>query len=326
MAIELKFSTNMYKEIANKNIINYDNGIMASDAFMLLINGLEKDELHNICLLLQEKLNYLDLSIEDCYELTQSNNDYKDLILETAYETIEKFGNIGIKMNGTFNTTSFISHSLYEGKCASILAKAQKLNPDVAMKLGILHDIGRKIDQSFNHVIKGFEYLVDQGLNDEAFCCLTHSFVPHKIDGVLKGGRCCTCDEPPIGFYVDHNGIEQIPNDSKDDLYKFLEGYQFNDYDILLNISDLMATADGITSPYERVADIRTRKPAGANESYFLSNFISIMQNILYNEDVVGPSLYMSMDKTKLNEIFQNTSNEFIDYFNNINSIENSLK
>ena len=77
----------------------------------------------------------------------------------------------------------------------------------------------------------------------------------------FKGGRCANCDPALNGFYIDENGNPNwIEGSIKDDVTEFLENYNYNDYDLIVCMSDLMATAKGITTPYERVNDIATRK------------------------------------------------------------------
>ena len=50
------------------------------------------------------------------------------------------------------------------------------------------------------------------------------------------------------------------------------------------NIADLIATSDGITTPYDRVQDVATRKkPDIRNRGYFLSEFSNKVLNIYFN-------------------------------------------
>ena len=161
------------------------------------------------------------------------------------------------------------------GIVSSNLANLLEINKNVALTLGLLHDYGRRKDQSFNHVIEGFQSLVDLNLNNEAIVCLTHSF--------LNGGRCCN-NEPAInGFYVDEEGNPNFYEDTKkDDLTIFLERYNYTDYDLILNIADLMATSDAIVSPYERIEDIATRRKIDpTNRRYFLAELTNILIDLL---------------------------------------------
>lgn len=82
---------------------------------------------------------------------------------------------------------------------------------------------------------------------------MTHSFV--------NGNRCANNEPAEDGFYVDDTGNPRWEeNTAKDDITKFLENYQYNEYDNILTIADLMATDKGIVSPFDRIEDIATRK------------------------------------------------------------------
>lgn len=196
------------------------------------------------------------------------------------------------------------------------------LNPDVGMKLGILHDIGRKFDQSFMHTIKGYEYLCSLGYNDEAICCLTHSFLS---DETSKGNRSANCDPAPEGFYVNEEGKGVFREESnKDDITYFLEQYNYNLYDIILNISDLMATSKGITSPYDRVLDVYTRKSPDINSPFFKVCFVNALRRMLYMmyEDEKYSKLYNKNEvpDENVDNLLIETSNEFMSKYTELQS------
>ena len=180
-----------------------------------------------------------------------SPDEFKRAALECAFSIIENNEYLGTKIiNGKYNASAWISHSLNEGKLCSIIASSLGLNPDVAMKLGILHDIGRKKIHTFMHTILGYELLVDYGLEDEAIATLTHSFLPDVRKFDLRGSRCANCDKSLDGLIVDSNIDESFESEeNKDDMTLFLENYEYSIYDLILNISDLMAMSSGITSP-----------------------------------------------------------------------------
>ena len=86
---EFSFSNDKYKNIAINNK-STNNIHMPSEAFFLLINGLEIEDLDNLCKYIHK--HYFDssnnISIEDCYKLTQNMNldiKDKDAILNIAY-------------------------------------------------------------------------------------------------------------------------------------------------------------------------------------------------------------------------------------------------
>ena len=166
----------------------------------------------------------INLSIEDCFKLTQNIDTINIQATKSTMKIIEKLVfkclNKGINLgnrtisDGKINTSSWINHSLYAGECCAVLADKLGLDSYTAKVLGILHDYGRKFNHSFCHVIYGYEKLVDLGWNNEAIACLTHSFV--------NNGRCANNDAAVPGFFVDSNGSPKWkPGTIKDDVTLF---------------------------------------------------------------------------------------------------------
>ncbi len=253
------------------------------EAFMLLIKGVGKKDLDNLCNELQKI--YTELSEDDIYDLTQGKGDIFNnnprIVASVIYKCANNCMNAGKYMGsntinaGQINTSSWISHSIYEAQLAENIAEKLGLNKEKAMTLGILHDYGRKYTHTFEHVTVGFEKLVELGWEDEAIAAIVHSFI--------DGGRCANCDQAEEGFYIDEEGNAKWENeDDKDEVTKFLELYKYSIYDDILNIADLMATDKGIVSPEDRVKDIATRKkPEPKNRKFFLSKFINKMNEIM---------------------------------------------
>lgn len=275
--MSLYFKEERYKEAALKATEKaYKNKHSVEEAFFLLIENADAGDLSNLCELIQTHYQPIDLSIEDCYNLTQGigseklafDENVQGIIYACAYKCLESgksLGNRTIK-EGKINTSHWMGHCLLEGKLAGQLAKKMGLDVSRAQKLGILHDYGRKILHNTNHITIGYEELYDRGWSEEAIGCLTHSF--------LAGGRCSWNDAPEPGFYVDEEGNPHWQKDvEKDDMTLFLERYKFTEYDIILNISDLMVTSTAIISPAERIADIATRRSEfdPRNRLYFLA-------------------------------------------------------
>lgn len=317
---QLNFINDDYRNIAlnlrysELNIHNY------IDAFFLIINGMDRDSLSNLCDKMLDNSYLLcgDIKItkEQCYELTQRLDlcdEVKKVIYNLAEECIVSGMFLGTKMTGPFNTSSWVSHSYYVGECCANLASILGLDSDKAKTYGLLHDIGRKKDHGFKHVIYGFQDLVSVGWTDESIACLTHSFV--------KGGRCSNNEQAVLGFYVDEDGNAAWKEGiSKDDVTLFLEGYQYNAYDLILNIADLMATSDGIVSPYERIKDIATRKVLDpTNRGYFLADITNVFIDFLKKINYIDKNtLYIKARKdVSLNEI-EDRFNEISQYFYNI--------
>lgn len=320
----LDFTNEFYKNIAlNTTEVSYENGVTSKDAFLVLLNGLDYETIDNLCIEVANKLSLDDSHI--VYELIQrgpqdlQDDSFKDLVLATAYEMIHVNKTLGNKMVGKFNASSWISHCLYEGELASQLASAMGLDADTAMKLGLLHDVGRKFDHSFMHTIKGFEYLYSLGYQEEAFCALSHSFLPLPEDGKFMGSRCANCDPAIDGFYVNEDGQGVFEDGSKlDDMTQFLSVYQYNLYDIILNISDLMATSFGIVSPEERVNDVYSRKtPDPKNSPFFKVCFINALKRVMSSlsgehKEIEAINIKDFSSIEEIDSLFKSVSDEFL--------------
>jgi len=138
------------------------------------------------------------------------------------------------------------------------------------------------------------------------------------IHSFLKGGRCSNNEPALEGFYVDDNGNPNYSSIKKDDIALFLENYTFTDYDIILNITDLMTTDKGILPPHERIKDIASRRQIDpTNRGYFLAEFTNILIDIINKENNTNLN-YIKATKnislkeienyfTKISEIFYNT-------------------
>lgn len=319
--MNLDFSNNLFKEkVLSIKSVNYENNNSSEDAFLIILDGLEFEMIENLCNELAIKLS---INSYEVYKLIQSKKIPKKLLLETAYELIHNNIYLGNKIDDKkLNCSAWLSHCLYEGEVASNLASIMNLNPDTACKLGILHDVGRKFTHSFIHTIKGYEYLVNLGYNDEAIACLTHSFLPVFNNENIKGNRCANCDPALEGFYVndDGEGVFQEEN-QKDDIAKFLDNYQYNNYDIILNISDLMATSTSIISPYERMIDVYSRRIIDpTNSPFFKVCYINTLFKILYL--ITLDNKYMKNYNIKnvdnIDELLQEISNTFMNIYNSL--------
>ena len=319
--MKLNFSDESYKEKALKSTGYGQVGgsRTAGDAFLQLIQGVSKEDLSNLCRKLQEDFRGEgELTLDACYDITQGNitgidelvqkmkgKSTGEYLMALAYECIEKDGvHLGDKTinEGKINTSSWLSHSLYEAKVAQRLAEKMGLYSEKAAVLALFHDYGRKATHDFTHVVKGFEMLTDLGWEAEARACLTHSFI--------NAGRCANCDPAEPGFYIDENGNPAWDNEEYiDDIAEVLNGMQYDEYDTILNIADLMATDKGITTPYDRVYDVATRKtPDPKNRSYFLSEFTNKLLEVMQSD---APRSNALMSIREADERFKKVSGVF---------------
>ncbi len=300
--MDLNFKNEKYKEkaieIAKKSSVNIKKTLENEDAFLVLIHGISKDDLSNLC----EKISkYYNISIEQAYEITQNNKIKEIELLPLAYEILSQGKHLGntINPNTTLNTSSWISHSLYTALLSSELAEMIGIDSNFAFNYGLLHDYGRKYTHNFNHVIRGFEELINLGLEEEAKGCLTHSFI--------NGGRYCDNETVAEGFYIDELGKERfLTNKKPDDISDVLSKSNYTEYDNILNITDLMATSKGIVAPKMRIDDIATRRKnidASLNRKYFLASFSNLLLDTLKKIETNIPLSNINEKALNLEEI-----------------------
>lgn len=324
--MKLYFSNEYYKEKALGVHKLEKTNHSVGEAFMLLIKDVSKEDLSNLTGMIKEHFALEELSLDDCYNLTQGkstkgievNEELKSTMVNLAYRCIENGKSLGEKTinDGKINTSSWMSHVLYEGKLAKELALKLGIDETTAQIQGILHDYGRKVTHSFEHVTRGYEKLVDEGWEQEAVSALTHSF--------LNGGRCASNEQAEEGFYIDENGNPAWKDGTeKDDITLFLENYEYSKYDDVLNIADLMATSSGIVSPYDRIQDIATRRKLDpTNRGYFLAQFTNKLVEVLKETGAEIPENMKAELKAtpdvsieELNEKFKSASDVFYDYY-----------
>ena len=327
--MKLNFSNNDYKNKAIKTISNSIKDIRSlsrENAFIILIHGISFENLENLCSSVADKLN---ITIKDAYNIIQHpNNNIKHIIIESAYELLKNNKHMGEKytVDNKFNLSSWISHSLYEAQASENIASMLSINSEFAFCYGLLHDYGRKFSHNFDHVIIGFEQLSDLNLCKYAKGCLTHSFI--------NGERYCNNEYIDNGFEVKNGKVLLNNKYKKEDIYEVLQSSNYNLYDDILNIADLMATDSGIVSPEKRVSDIAKRRnniESSKNRCYFIASLSNLLLKIL---NIYGTKLnieYMDIGNNNLEEIkdkFIIISNLFYNEYNRFlaNQKENNEK
>lgn len=252
-----------------KNEIYHDR----YDCFFELINSLDIDFLDNLIELMQERLN---LSKDECYKILQNKNTLKELkikVFDLAYECIDNHKSLGSGVSDyKFSKSAFISHSLEEARLCSLMAKKANLDTDKAFKMGLLHDYGRKYNHGGLHITLGFKKLFSLGYITESIGCLTHSFLNDNY---------FACYNPTDEYKVndDLNIIYIKESVKENELYKFISTYTYTDYDRILNLADLMTSANGVITPEKRIIDIEKRRKMTDNKRKF---FIKELSETIY--------------------------------------------
>ena len=139
------------------------------------------------------------------------------------------------------NPGAWKDHSIITAECAyKIAEQCAGMDPEKAYVLGLLHDIGRREGITYiAHVIDGYRYLTALGYDEAARICITHSFARQDIK--------------------DYIGKIDIPTDALEELKQLLVGYNYDDYDRLIQLCDGIALPTGSVSVEERIADVKKR-------------------------------------------------------------------
>lgn len=139
------------------------------------------------------------------------------------------------------NPGAWKDHSIITAECAyKIAERCAGMEPEKAYILGLLHDIGRREGITYiAHVIDGYRYLTALGYDEAARICITHSFARQDIK--------------------DYIGKIDIPTDALEELKQLLAGYNYDDYDRLIQLCDGIALPTGSVSVEERIADVKKR-------------------------------------------------------------------
>lgn len=131
-------------------------------------------------------------------------------------------------------------HSKWVAYSAGKIAAACGMNQDEAYCYGLLHDIGRRFGITYlAHVYDGYKYLMEMGFENAARIALTHSFNLMRIK--------------------DYIGKFDLEDSQIAELTDLLKNTQPDDYDLLIQLCDSIATAEGIVSMEERMLDVKNR-------------------------------------------------------------------
>lgn len=168
------------------------------------------------------------------------------------------------------NPGPWIEHSLYVGQAAQLIAENCGMNGEVALALGMLHDIGRQYGvSSMKHIIDGYKFASEKGYYKLAKVCLTHSFTYKDIE-VNSGKWDCSEKE-----------------------YNFVKGYievvEYDDYDRLIQLCDALALPTGFCLLEKRIVDVVLRH--GIQKDIPLK-WKSTFEIKKYFEDKMGKSIY----------------------------------
>ena len=188
------------------------------------------------------------------------------LTANQALQLIENF-------RGKNENDRWIDHCVSVGNTAGKIAGALKdksynIDVDKTIALGYVHDIGKYTDKTHKHDIKGYEYLIGKGY-DEDYCniCLTHSYLNNDIT--------CTA-----------GGVPDITENPF--LTNFVKNHEYTIYEKIINLCDLMCTKVNMTLE-KRLIDIMVRRGVHDNTVYHIKEAQKLKEQI---DEMLGHNVY----------------------------------
>ena len=165
-------------------------------------------------------------------------------------------------------------HCLTAAHCAEKIASAcGDMDSEKAYILGLLHDIGRKFGtRHLGHVSDGYTYMKSLGYDEVAKIRLTHSFNNHTVDEYI--GK----------FDVSQEELTLIKNKLVETVY--------DEYDLLIQLCDSLAGADGVLDIEERMNDVKRRYG-----SYPQDKWDSNIELMHYFEKRMNQNIYLVCEK-----------------------------
>jgi len=169
------------------------------------------------------------------------------------------------------NPGPWVQHSFFAAQAAQLIAShCPSLDPSLAYRLGLLHDIGRREGVSdMRHALDGYFYLAEAGYHAAARICMTHSF-PLKNVYAISGEW--DCSQAEIDFAND-----------------FLKNIEYTQYDRLIQLCDAVALPTGFCLIEKRLVDVALRR--GVNP-YTVDKCKAFLQLQREFEQTIGRSIY----------------------------------
>jgi len=132
-------------------------------------------------------------------------------------------------------------HSIVVAKCAyAISAQCDEMDENKAYILGLLHDIGRREGiTNLAHVIDGYHFLMTYGYDEVARICITHSFAIKDVNTYI--------------------GNKDVSAKDLQEICDLIDGYEYDDYDTLIQLCDSIALSDGPARIEVRMNDVKQR-------------------------------------------------------------------
>ncbi|MFD3157319.1 HD domain-containing protein [Haloimpatiens sp. FM7330] len=197
--------------------------------------------------------------------------------LEKGVPTLEE-AKMMLDEGSRLNPGPWIEHSLNVGRAAELIAEYDKeLDKNIALVLGMLHDIGRRYGiTNMRHSIDGYNFAKEKGYDLLARICITHCFPFKNVDEICGKWDC------------------------SDDKYKFVKEYldsvDFLAYDKLIQLCDALALPSGYCLIEKRLVDVVMRY---GFSNHTLEKWKATFELQKYFEERIGRSIYSILPNVK---------------------------
>lgn len=174
-----------------------------------------------------------------------------------------------LQIAGELNPGPWMKHSLNVGIAArNIAEKVPGMDKNKAYIVGILHDIGRRVGivNIPKHVYEGYVFCMGKGWDEAAKVCMTHSYVLMREE-----------------FDYEPATKEEI------EIKQFIMNCRTDDYDLLIQLCDSLATDYGFVIIEKRFVDVTRRY--GIMEKY-IEGWNKTFEIKEYFESKMGCSIY----------------------------------
>jgi hypothetical protein len=160
-------------------------------------------------------------------------------VTDRGYPTVEEAEGL-LREGETMNPGAWGDHCRVAGLCAQRIAEAAGMDGEKARVLGMLHDIGRREGvYGIRHAIDGYNFMMEKGYYAVARISLTHSFAIKSLESAL--------------------GVIDITDAEREFLMDYLENCEYDDYDLLMQVCDAIAMAEGPVDMEVRMGDVKRR-------------------------------------------------------------------
>lgn len=169
------------------------------------------------------------------------------------------------------NPGPWVEHSRYVAEAAALIAQYDSgLDEDTAYVLGLLHDIGRRNGRHYvRHAIDGYNYALENGYDFVARISITHGFLCSNVDDIC--------------------GEMDLTKTEYDFIKNYLGNIEYNSYDKLIQLCDVLALPSGFCLIEKRMVDVVMRY---GFTDFTLEKWKKTFEIKEYFEGKIGKSIY----------------------------------